>query len=119
MHQARGPKGWHEDTDGSSWTERPNWHREERRLIADCRDADDCCIPDACRLDAHRLLPHIKVIQVPEDVLSGLVNVARWVASERERLAAQGRHIVLPDATAKRALAALDDAGLLEQFREE
>ncbi|MCT9010541.1 hypothetical protein [Streptomyces rhizosphaerihabitans] len=91
-------KDWHEDANGARWTTRGEGcgHTE----------GEGCgCPPEPA-------------VSVPAAALSDLVHVARWAASERERLAAQGRHIVLPDATAARALAALDDAGLLDQVPE-
>lgn len=55
-------------------------------------------------------------VSVPRDALRGLVEVARWVSRGLSYAAFSAR---CPDAKAQRALAALDDAGLLAQFREE
>lgn len=52
-------------------------------------------------------------VPVPRGALRGLVEVARVVVAERVRL---GPEAALPDFHARRALAALDDAGLLDQF---
>lgn len=58
-------------------------------------------------------------VSVPREALSDLLYVARWVAAERARHGALAPDVTLPDATASRALGALDDAGLLDQFRED
>jgi hypothetical protein len=89
-----GHKGWHEDADGSSWTER-------------CRgcghtEGEGCGCPPA------------PTLSVPREALRGLVRVARCVSR------GDSGWLASPplDLTARRALGALDDAGLLEQFRE-
>ncbi|SOE25645.1 hypothetical protein [Streptomyces sp. OK228] len=83
-------KGWHEDANGAQWTER-------------CRgcghtEGEGCdCPPDG-------------TVSVPREALRGLVRVAEYVAGSEP----------YPDpVAARRALGALDDAGLLEQFRED
>ncbi|MFJ4828428.1 hypothetical protein ACIP79_00580 [Streptomyces sp. NPDC088747] len=93
-------KDWHEDANGTRWTTRCQaCGRTER---------EQCnCPPD----DA---------VSVPRDALRGLVEVARQVS---ERWPHGG--FMAPDkphpnhGTASDALRALDDAGLLDQFRED
>ncbi len=55
-------------------------------------------------------------VTVPRDALRGLVEVAEYVSNGSFYNAAGTEPY--PDAKAQRALAALDDAGLLDQFRE-
>lgn len=61
-------------------------------------------------------------VAVPRNALKALAEVAMWVSRGRSMAfvpddsEALGK--VYPDAKARRALGALDDAGLLEQFRE-
>jgi hypothetical protein len=56
-------------------------------------------------------------VSVPRDALRGLVEVAEYVSNGSFYNAATDEPY--PDAKARRALGALDDAGLLEQFRED
>jgi hypothetical protein len=60
-------------------------------------------------------------ISVPREALRGLIEVAMWVSRGRSAAftADPSENVgkVYPDAKARRALGALDDAGLLDQFR--
>lgn len=72
--------------------------------------------------DALRGDPHSDPVNVPLDALRGLVEVAMWVSRGRS-MAMTPSHVkqigkAYPDAKARRALGALADAGLLDQFRE-
>jgi hypothetical protein len=70
---------------------------------------------DATPSVEERVAPEMAVV-VPAAVLADLVKVAAHV-SVGKSFAFIGQGRPYPDATARRALGALDDAGLLEQFR--
>lgn len=99
-------------------------HELTIRQAMDSRDWHDLCYwgEAAARLAEDFDREHGDTVSVPRDALRRLVEVAMWVSRGRSMAfvpddsAAVGR--VYPDAKARRALGALDDAGLLEQFRE-
>lgn len=87
-HRHRGPV--HKAANGTTWTELPG------------ADSD--------------------AVSIPREALRSLVEVAMWVSRGRSA-AMTPSHVkaigkVYPDAKARQALGALDDAGLLDQFRE-
>lgn len=73
-------------------------------------------IPDAQQVTA-RMVPVDDVVAVPREVLAGLVRVAQHVSAGKSAAFSQDRPY--PDATARFALGALDEAGLLYEFMEE
>ncbi|WP_030777277.1 hypothetical protein [Streptomyces sp. NRRL S-920] len=85
-----------------------------------CRYCDNALCPEDCPecgtpihdLDA---VPPGATVPVPRDALWDLVEVAKWVAAERWSYVKQAPYVA---STARVALAALDDAGLLDQIGE-
>ncbi|MBP5915884.1 hypothetical protein ACH3XX_42320 [Streptomyces scabiei] len=75
--------------------------------------------------DAYRdsILAALGLLPVPEPVLRDLVKVAMWVSRGHSMALTPDPSpfvgTAYPDATARRALGALDDAGLLDQYRRE
>ncbi|MFE0101189.1 hypothetical protein [Streptomyces sp. NPDC059009] len=83
-----------------------------------CRQRDDCphCHDAVFDLEAHLTWCTDAPVPVPRGTLNRLTQVARWAASCRGRY---GPEVALIYPVADRALAELDEAGLLDQLRED